>query len=431
MKPNNALALVMLSVATLISFFWFPASFVYISGILLLINAIISILMREISVIPILILVPSGLLYVKPWNLGIFVGLATGCLVGLAWKDMLKYHGIWRDHRDHSVIPEGHISPTFPSSHRPERRDFFLSYKSEDANLVRQVAECLVSNGCSVWFAEYEILLPNYDAFQAAIDNGLENCNFGILFTNPRYWDSIYCKHEAEWLRKNLNPEKVLDICLTAPTNLLNIISDIGLRTGLKLNCTVPQKAAETSFSARCTEIGFSTTGFCLEHWDNASVDGSDQARFRSLDPNLPLEFNVRFDFNLEYAPGKPHTISVIPVADDRKLYNERRVFAEWWMKEMGKLGAPPVEEGLHLVWREQRTHVALTHRFADLWMRKYSLIMDGPGLSRRTEVILTFAIKGDFRRFCTATVLMDRIVESVYITKESSITTTEKCKNR
>jgi hypothetical protein len=148
------------------------------------------------------------------------------------------------------------------------------------------------------------------------------------------------------------------------------------------------------------------------------------------------LEFNVRFDFNLEFAPGKPYNITDNltadnPTADDRRLYDERRVFAEWWMKEMGKLGALPVEEGLHLIWRGKRTHVALTHRFADQWMRKYSLIIDGERLSRRTEVILTFAIKGDFSRFCKATILIDRIVESIHITNEWSKTTTEKCKRR
>jgi len=282
-----------------------------------------------------------------------------------------------------------------------------------------------------VWFAEYEILLSNYEAFQAAVDNGMENCEFGVLFTNPRYLASRHCRHEAEWLRKRLSPEKVLDISLTAPTNLPHIISDISLRTGLELACAASQKGAETTFSARCTETGFSTTGFCLEQWDNASVDGSDQATFRSLDPNLPLGFNVRFDFNLEYAPGKPYAVAVAPVADDRKLYDERRVFADWWMKEMSKLGASPAEEGLHLVWRGQRTHIALTHRFGDLWMRKYSLIIEGPGLSRTTEVILTFAIEGDFRRFCTATGQMDRVVESVHITTESSTTTTERCTRR
>lgn len=431
MKPNTSLALFMLSVSTLASYFWFPASFVYISGVLLLFNLIIGVEMREISVIPILILVPAGFLYVKPWNLGIVVGLAAGCLVGLAWKYLSKDTGLRHDYRDDSVIPAGRAHPVFLASHRTERRDFFLSYKSEDANLVRQVAECLASNGFSVWFAEYEILLPNYDDFQTAINKGLENCQSGILFTNPRYWSSKYCKHEADFLRENLNPRRVLDISLTGPTNLPSLISEIGLRTGLKLHCPVLQKAAETTFSARCTEIGFKTTGFCLEQWNNASVDGSDQARFRSLDPNLPLEFNVRFDFNLQYAPGKPYIIAVSPVADDRNLYKERMVFAKWWMREMAKLGAPPVEEGLHLVWRAHRTHVALTHRFADQWMRKYSLIIDGPGLSRRTEVLLTFAIRGDFRRFCTATVLMDRIVESVHITKESSKTTTDKCKRR
>lgn len=428
MKPNTSLALFMLGVATFLSYFWFPSSFVYISGILLLINAIIGIVTREISVIPILILVLAGLLYAKPWYLGIFVGLAIGCLVGIVWKSMFRYRELWHDYRANSVGKVSRIDPNYIPSHRPERRDFFLSYKSEDANLVRQVAECLVSNGFSVWFAEYEILLPNYKDFQAAVENGLKNCEFGLLFTNPRYWASSYCKYEAERLRDNLNAQQVLDISVTAPVNLLNIISSIGSKIDRKLYYTTPQRAAETTFSARCTEIGFSTTGFCIEQWNNASADGSDQARFRSLDPDIPLEFNVRFDFNLEYAPGKKYTKAIAPIADDRKLYNERRVFAEWWMKEMGGLGAPPSEEGLHLVWRDQRTHVALTHRFADLWMRKYSLIIEGPGLSRSTEVVLTFAIKGNFDRFCQATVLMDRIVESVFIANESSKTTAKQC---
>jgi len=428
MKPNNSLALFMLSLATLVSYFLFPSSFVYISGVLLLLNAMIAIVMREISIIPILILVPASLLYVKPWNLGIWVGLAIGCLVGFAWKDTLKGLAGRSHHPDVPVRAQKQVHPTYIPSHRPKRRDYFLSYKSEDANLVRQVAECLVSNGCSVWFAEYEILLPNYSDFQIAIDNGLANCKGGILFTSPRYWVSQHCQHEAAGLRKNLSPEKVLDISLTESTNLLDIISQVSFLTGQKLNCTVPQKAPETTFSARCTEIGFSTAGFCLEQWTSASVDGSDEARFRSWDPNLPLRFNVRFDFNLEFAPGMPYILSDNPTTDDRKLYDDRQVFAKWWMKEMGKIGAPPVEEGLHLIWRGKRTHVALTHRFEDQWMRKYSLIMDGPGLSRRTEVVLTFAIEGDFRRFCTATVIMDSIVESVHITNESSITTTVKC---
>ena len=38
----------------------------------------------------------------------------------------------------------------------------FLSYKSEDSNLVRQVAEQLIGCGIDVWFNEYRILLGEY-----------------------------------------------------------------------------------------------------------------------------------------------------------------------------------------------------------------------------------------------------------------------------
>jgi hypothetical protein len=162
-----------------------------------------------------------------------------------------------------------------------------------------------------------------------------------------------------------------------------------------------------------------------LDTWQSNSIDGTDEARFLSLNPKEPIEFNVRFDFSLQFAPGKPYTIVTAPIADDRKLYEERREFASWWMGQMVQLGMPLVEEGLHLVWRGARTHVALTHRFQDNWMRKYSLILTNPCLSRPTEVVFTFSVRGDFRFFCSLTPVMDRIVESVNVTNVLSMTTT------
>lgn len=43
--------------------------------------------------------------------------------------------------------------------------DAFITYKSEDADLVRNVADQLIASGIRVWFAEYQVLLQNYDQF--------------------------------------------------------------------------------------------------------------------------------------------------------------------------------------------------------------------------------------------------------------------------
>jgi hypothetical protein len=49
----------------------------------------------------------------------------------------------------------------------------FISYKSEDANLVRAVAERLMACGNEIWFAEYRVLPENYEEFDMLIDEGL------------------------------------------------------------------------------------------------------------------------------------------------------------------------------------------------------------------------------------------------------------------
>jgi hypothetical protein len=311
---------------------------------------------------------------------------------------------------------------------RPERRDFFLSYKSEDANLARQLAEHLVAAGFTLWFAEYEILLADYAGFDAALKHGTATCDFGLLLTSPAYWDSPYCKQEALLLSNNLPARRVIDIGVSMSRGVSDLLATVATECGLDVRRSVMPRlvaAQQTRFCARCTEIGFLTTGFRLVNWNNRTIDGSDQVAFRSLDPQIPLEFNVHFDFNLEYAPGKPYTMIGKRSVDDRRLYDERREFVGWWMAEMRRCEATLIEEGLHLIWRDGRTHVALTHRVADRWMRKYSLIMDGAGLSRPTEVILTFFIRGGVRDFCMATPAMDEVVESVCITREGSKTTT------
>jgi len=93
-----------------------------------------------------------------------------------------------------------------PSPTVGERKafDVFLSYKSEEAVLARQLTEQLVANGLTPWFAEYIIPISERARFLEAIDLGIQGSRFGLCLTNDEYFASIHCQHE---LRQMLLPQ--------------------------------------------------------------------------------------------------------------------------------------------------------------------------------------------------------------------------------
>ncbi len=81
--------------------------------------------------------------------------------------------------------------------------DVFLSYRSIDAGMVRNVADALMAAGVSVWFAEYEIQIENYDDFQACIDQGIKASGCLICFLGEGYFNSGHCVNELEQFVKS------------------------------------------------------------------------------------------------------------------------------------------------------------------------------------------------------------------------------------
>jgi len=90
-----------------------------------------------------------------------------------------------------------------------EEFDIFISYKTEDANEVREVAECLVANGVRMWFGEYEIRAEIYDddqAVQRSIDDGILRSRHALVFTNDRWASSEYCALEMDGILRKFEP---------------------------------------------------------------------------------------------------------------------------------------------------------------------------------------------------------------------------------
>lgn len=75
-----------------------------------------------------------------------------------------------------------------------------MSYKTEYVHLVSQISERLITSGYHVWFAEYEVLLQNYNRFQKAIEKGIQRSCYGVCFTNDRYVGSQHCRRGIEQL---------------------------------------------------------------------------------------------------------------------------------------------------------------------------------------------------------------------------------------
>lgn len=326
------------------------------------------------------------------------------------------------------------------------RCDFFFSYKSENANEVRRIAEHIMAAGYRVWFAEYEVFLRNYDDFESRIRKGIQNCSFAILFTTNSYSQSKHCRDEVKWLQHRFEkePRRIIEVSLEEPndahqaldfssesprltSNLSphvsrrhseehNLLTRLSTLTGLNLNLgsKIPQLGGSSSrFRARCAPISFDPSGFVLKEWKAHPVDGTDIVTFEGEPGPVYYSFNVYFHYSPQKAPGELFTMGADPL-DDRMLYKELRAYASGYMKQMRARGVFLKERGLHLIWIDGRTHIGLTQSFLWMRMRKYSVILSQ--LTPPIQLIFTFGVTGSFADFCRFVPLMDRVIESVSV---------------
>lgn len=79
------------------------------------------------------------------------------------------------------------------------KRDVFISHASEDKNLIaRPLARALEGLGLKVWFDEKEIRLG--DSLSRAIDNGLAECEFGVLIVSSDFLNKKWPEYEYRGL---------------------------------------------------------------------------------------------------------------------------------------------------------------------------------------------------------------------------------------
>ncbi len=87
--------------------------------------------------------------------------------------------------------------------------DVFISHASEDKNAcVRDLAIELTRRGLKVWYDEMELKVG--DSLRRKIDEGLANCDFGIVVLSPSFFGKNWPERELDGLATRDLGEKVI-----------------------------------------------------------------------------------------------------------------------------------------------------------------------------------------------------------------------------
>jgi hypothetical protein len=316
--------------------------------------------------------------------------------------------------------------------------DVFISYKSEDVVLARQIADSLLSAGRRVWFAEYQVLLHRRDRFSHAIQEGIANARFGIALTNDRWAASPHCRFEMEALLKAMGAGRVLEIrvprepmphrqhpLLAASPHLESadlraILEFIGRTTGLR--GSVPETSPEGAKRYRAT-AGGRPCSLAIAGWErqpsSRAAEGSLEGLALAFAPaGGALAVNVGSGAEVS-REGQRLDQGI----DDRKMFD---ALVAWAPTHVEKAHAKV--RGVHLLFHSGLSQMALTYwtrphtvdgpagrmGVGDYWTRKVSLVIPSRAAGQSAEFVFTFGFRGTFADYCRHTHVMDAFARSL-----------------
>lgn len=313
---------------------------------------------------------------------------------------------------------------------------FFISYKSEDAVLARQLTERFIACGLTPWFAEYAISIPERNRFQQAIDSGVENSRFGICLTNEKYFKSKYCEDERKGLLENCGVDRVIELNID-PT--YKTPQEMPWAASLT-HCTIQQSFKDV------TELA----GFRLDPLGETVESVRQNTHMRTVFPGITGTYSLDLSQweviprEELYAGGgdlwgpkfrrwcdsdliwghliigpQPAHVRRKPMLkgafDDRKYYEDALEFADMFFNNE----LPQRCVGAHLFFLGGWSQVAFTtfHLKNTVWSRMYSLVFPGVGGREDIEFAFFFFMREPFRHFCHRAYLMDELVMSLELT--------------
>jgi len=347
----------------------------------------------------------------------------------------------------------------------------FISYKSEDVNVVRNVAERLVSCHIDIWFAEHVVLPANYDEFEKDIvvnlNRAVESCTHALVFTNDRWAESSYCRQEMKAILENIMTANIQEVCIPVEEqphkdfpvlarlnpviyddDINKLIVDIGERLEVDITLAIDQNSWNWG-----REVNFQSFGVSLYTgpFEGLFVSRilSDMMQFQAWLNGVKVKLFLR----IEPLNSVIDQMSVFESgnADDRKLYNQYLAYAKSWEVEqdlsirglhlffsgadagmrdgeitVGNLSSSINDSKPLLSLDHRRSYLSITYiskNYADgtrMWERFYVISSRGPTPREQGEIHLIFTAKlggsdrEQFERFCALTRYFDLVAGSV-----------------
>ena len=307
------------------------------------------------------------------------------------------------------------------------RFGMFISYRSIDAALARELADLLTAAGVRVWFAEYEILLSGRERFVRAIDRGVRESLAAIVVTSEEYFASDHCMREMEGLRRAVGPDRILEVRsrTLSPAAVSRSSVPAGQILGPSVSAVLERFEARSGMrvprSLRSAGFRTVTVGECsgrpvtldvgdwLEHEPGGALP---TFRFGEDPPVL---------VNLAWGPELAPEARVRDLADDRAMYDELMRYASGYMgglsRKLGGGSRGPGRTrvtGVHLLFHAGASQLGLTYHNGSFWCRKISIVTRSPVTAEYAEFVFTFGCPLPYAEYLRRTAEMDRFATSL-----------------
>ena len=313
--------------------------------------------------------------------------------------------------------------------------DVFISYKSQNVDLARAIADQLIGSGIRVWFAEYQILLVKREKFQQAIDKGIRQSRYGIALTNDAYAGSEYCDKEMVQLLRYLGADKIIEImipreplthqkynqlskasCILFDGDMEHVFQEIIEKTNWQLRQLVREKnATPAKFIGECLGDNYTLD---VSTWEKVtdSFHGGGPC-YRTWMESRPIYWNLQY--GEEFSPEVYESRFSLENKNDRQLYN---FMVDYARRYFGEYHSAWRIAGVHLFFLKGYSHFAVTYTNRMTWKRRYSIMLLQNNTGKAAEFLFTFEFAGTFKQYCQCTLLMDELVSSLKWGEESPI---------